>query len=248
MDNYNGQTPMGENQTPQQPIEQMQYQQMQYQQPAEQMQYQQMQYQQPMQQMQYQQPMQGQYQQPVYQNGYYAQPNNVKPKSGKLKWLFIIGIPAVLGIIAAAVIVIICLLLPSYNVDDYETVYDACYDVFDMKLKKREDISHLRDRGIVDYAEGEKWGSKCEMGVAWYEFASEELAEEYYEEYVEDLKWDIHDGDDYSWETSDKLTKGFVDSDGVIVIREDEFVVLVKLEGIKSYVEMSGDEFIDALD
>lgn len=220
MDNYNGKKTMGEYQNLQQPTQKVQY----------------------------QQPMQGEFQQLVYQNGYSTQPNFGKPKSGGRKWLLIIGIPVVLSIIAAAVIVIICLLIPSYNVDDYDAVYDACYDVFDMKLKKREDISYISYRGIVDCAKGEKEGSKCYVGTVWYEFESEELAEEYYEEYVEDLKWDIYDGDDYSWKTDDRLTKGFVGTDGVIVIKEDEYVVLVKLEGKRGIIEMLAEEFIAELD
>ena len=265
MDNYNGQNPMGENQNPQQPTQQMQYQQpiqqMQYQQPMQgqyQQQAQQMQYQQPMQ-GQYQQPMQGQYQQQTYQNGYYTQPNyaSQKPKSGGLKWLLIIGIPAFLGMVTLAIILLICFLFPSYDIDDYDDVYDACYDVLDVKLELSKNISsYLEEEGIVSYAYGENDESKYEAGVRWMEFATEDLAEVYYSIYVNDLKEEYddekNDCDISAWKSNDTLTEAYLGEDGevekVIIIREDEYIMEIWLEGKKSTVQDLTDDILDELD
>ena len=274
MDNFNGQNPMGGNQYQQpvqqqvpyqQPAQQVPYQQpaqqAPYQQPAQQVPYQQPQqqvpYQQPQQQMQYQQPMQGQYQQPVYQNGYYAQPNYSKPKSGGLKWLLIIGIPAFLAVATLITVLIICLLFPSYDIDDYDDMYDACYEVLDTKVTKSKSISdYLKEDGIIGYASGSNEAKNYEVSVRWYEFKSEEKAEKYYDYYVDDLREEYNDEKEDSeyamWESDEKLTQAYLGEDGeieeVIIIREYEYMMIVYLEGKKGVVEDLAEELIDELD
>ena len=258
----------------QQPAQQMQYQQPmqgQYQQQTQQMQYQQqtqqMQYQQPMQgqyqqqaqQMQYQQPMQGQYQQQAYQNGYYTQPNyaSQKPKSGGLKWLLIIGIPAFLGIAILAIVLFIGFLFPSYDIDDYDDVYDACYDVLGVKLYREDDLSeYFKEEGIVSFANGTKDASKYEAVVVWYEFANDDIAKKYYNEQVDNLKEEYEDEkSDYasnSWQTSGKYTEATFSEDGEtekgIIIREDEYVMIIAIDGKKSTVDDIIDDLLDELD
>ena len=272
MDNYNGQNPMGENQNLQQQAQQMQYQQPlpgqsqqplqgQYQHPM-QGQYQQPmqgQYQQQSQQMQYQQPMQGQYQQQTYQNGYYTQPNYAqqKPKSGGLKWLLIIGIPAFLGIAILAIVLFIGFLFPSYDIDDYDDVYDACYDVLGVKLYKEDDLSeYFKEEGIVSFANGTKDASKYEAVVVWYEFANENLAKKYYNEQGDNLEEEYEDEkSEYasnSWQSSDKYTEATFSEGGEtekgIIIREDKYVMIIAIDGKKSTVDDIIDDLLDELD
>ena len=222
MDNYNGQNPMSENQNVQQPVPQPVQPQMQYQQP-----------------------------------GYYAQPNYAKPKSGGLKWLLIIGIPAFLAVVTLATLLIIGILFPSYDIDDYEEVYDACYDVFDIKLEKAENISsYMKEEGVVGYAYGENEASKYGVSVRWYKFSSESKAEKYYEEHVADLEdeylEEVRDYELSKWKSNSSITEAYLGEDGeiekAVVIREDEYVMVIWFEGKKGTVEDLSDEFLNEID
>lgn len=254
MDNFNGQNPMGGNQY-QQPVQQQApyqqpvQQQVPYQQPTQQAPYQQ--------QMQYQQPMQGQYQQPAYQNGYYAQPNYAKPKSGAMKWVLIIGVPAFLAVAILITIFIISIIFPSYDIDDYDTVYDACYEAVDIKIKKNKDaVEYYKEEGIISMANGSNETSNYEAMVIWFEFADEDDAEKYFNEQSDDLKEEYEDDkDDYetrNWKSSKKYTEATLGEDGEvekgIIIREDEYVMIITFEGKKSVVEDVVDDLLDELD
>ena len=195
-----------------------------------------------------------QYQQPTYQNAYYAQP---KAKSGKGKLLLIIGIPSILAVAALVTFLIIWLVFPSYDIDDYEDVYDACYEVFDVKLS-RQDSGSMGSDGMMSYAYGSRYDEDYNLDVYWYEYASDEVAEKRYEELVEEYERQYDDIKKYDyyknrdWESDDKLTKFYYgngdDGNKIIIIVEDEFLLKLFVRGEAKDVKNLAEEFIEEID
>ena len=220
------------------------------------------QYQQP--QMQYQQtPVQpqNQYQQtPVQpQNQYQQAPVQapVQPQSGGLKWLFVIGVPILLGIATLVILLLVGFIEQSYDIGDYHDVKEACSEVFAMKIHTYDYIEdYYAELGIEEMAYGSDDKSRYDVYVSWYRFTSDKKAEAYYDDLVEVLWEDYsdekYDVEDYDWESDDDLTEAYLiendEIDKVMIIKDNECIMYITMVGDASLVDILSYEFIDAID
>ena len=196
-------------------------------------------------------------QQPPYQNGYYAQPNYAKPKSGCLKWFLIVGIPTFLIGAAAIALLLIGLIFPSYDIDDYDQVVKATKKVFKTNMVENTSLpSTMKEAGIVSYSGAMAEGANYDVAIRWMEFSSDDKAEAYFDEYVADLVEEFNeekgDYEDTDLDRSSNVVEAYLGEDGyiekIILIYEDDCCMFISMEGKKDVVQDLSDDYLDALD
>ena len=189
------------------------------------------------------------------------QMSNANRNKKLLIGLIIGGVITTIAGICFGIFLLIAIVFDTYDIDDYDDVCETCEEVLDVKMEKTELSEFVSDWGysgydIVDYATGGEYEGTVRSEVYWIEFDTESEADSFYLNFSEELE-DGHNKikDDYTSNscssyvniTEVKLTKNGQRNIRAIV-QDEEYVLIIAMDGDKDDVEDVYDEFIDEID
>ncbi|MEE0863258.1 MAG: hypothetical protein U0L79_09775 [Lachnospiraceae bacterium] len=201
-----------------------------------------------------------QFNQNAYQNAYYNTMPSISPKKSKKKWIIFATIMVALIAIIASVLLVMHF-LKTYDIKDYQKIAEISEEVLGLELEKT-DKEHIKGLAVLysDSIVNLGYGSTIDGNrmIMWVEYGDEESAEIAYNKVADNFQYAYENVkkscDDYGWVCAENIIelsyvkkKDESSRNRQMMVKQDNYILVVKLIGEKSEVDKIYDEFKDEI-